>query len=303
MLTGASGPLGKALSRHLLAGGWRVLALSRQAAGQLPQPPGLEWLQGSLETLPPLSVRLDAIISAGPLDAFARWFQRAAPDTPRVLAFSSTSIHSKRDSSDAGERAMIARLLDAEQCLQHSCETRGIGLTLLRPTLIYGDGGDRSLSRIVALARRYGFCLLPHDARGLRQPVHVEDLASAALACLARSDSIGRSYALGGGEVLDYTAMVQRVLALLSPPPRLWRVPGPLFSALLWLARASGRVRGFTPAMRQRMRQDLVFDHAPAQRDLGYAPRPFQPDRTLACPLPEPAREAGADAGAGGGVA
>jgi hypothetical protein len=31
-----------------------------------------------------------------------------------------------------------------------------------------------------------------------------------------------------------------------------------------------------TPAMAKRMNEDLVFDHAPAVRDFGFAPTPFR---------------------------
>ena len=33
-----------------------------------------------------------------------------------------------------------------------------------------------------------------------------------------------------------------------------------------------------------RMREDLVFDDAPARRDLGYAPRPFVPEAGMFLP-------------------
>jgi hypothetical protein len=82
---------------------------------------------------------------------------------------------------------------------------------------------------------------------------------------------------LPGGETLPYCEMVARVLASLQLPASLHVVPAPLFRTLLSLAQTAGIAREFGDAAVARMRQDLVFDMAPASRDFGYAPRPFQP--------------------------
>ena len=46
-------------------------------------------------------------------------------------------------------------------------------------------------------------------------------------------------------------------------------------------ARAMGRMQGLGDAAVARMREDLVFDVEPAQRDLGYAPRAFAPAKEM----------------------
>ena len=78
--------------------------------------------------------------------------------------------------------------------------------------------------------------------------------------------------------------MVARVLAALPERPRLWTLPPLLFRTLLVPARLAGMASGFSDAALARMRQDLTFDAAPAQRDLGYAPRAFAPDAAMFTP-------------------
>lgn len=272
LVIGGSGQVGEALLARLRAAGWRVLAVSRAAR---PEAPGLRWLVGSLQAMPALPARVDAVFSCGPLDAFARWYAAAGVDAPRVVAFGSTSVATKRGSADAGERDVARRLQLAEAMLLDAAAGRGASATLLRPTLVYGAGRDHSLSRIAGLARRWGMFVLPANAQGLREPVHVDDLADAALAACDAAAAHGRGYDLPGGERLPYDAMVARVLACLQPPARLWRVPPPLFRALLALARVRGI--GLGDAALARMQEDLVFDQAPARRDFGYAPRAFAP--------------------------
>lgn len=276
LVFGGSGQIGRALLPRLLDAGWRVRAVSRQPSAALPRLPGLTWQAGDLAHLPALPVEAQAIVSAGPLDLFAQWLPRV-PAGVRVVAFGSTSVHAKRASPDPHERALAARLQAAEHRLAARAADEGRAITLLRPTLIYGRGGDRSLSAIAALARRFGHVVLPTAAQGLRQPVHADDLADAALAALARALPGWHAFDLPGGEALPYREMVQRVLATLQPPPRLHALPLPLFLAALRAAQALGIARALGPAAVRRMREDLVFDPQPARAALGYAPRPFAP--------------------------
>ncbi|HZH43312.1 MAG TPA: NAD-dependent epimerase/dehydratase family protein [Lysobacter sp.] len=271
LVFGGSGQIGRAVLARLHAAGWSVTAVSRA-----PQPacPGVRWLQGGFPSPPPLPADVDAVLSCGPLDAFAAWFARSGQREVRVVAFGSTSVEVKGDSPDAQERDVARRLREAEARLFDATPAA----TVLRPTLVYGAGRDATLTRIAHLARRYRAFPLPRGARGLRQPVHVDDLADAALACLDVPAAHGRAYALPGGETLPYREMVVRVLATLSPPPRLVELPVPLFALLFAAARASGRAHGFGDAALARLRTDLVFDAAPARRDFGYAPRAFRPD-------------------------
>lgn len=273
LVFGASGQIGERVLERLAAQGWDVVAVSRQARGPRP---GVSWHRGDLSTAAPPGP-FAAIISCGPLDHFARWYAQADAETARVVAFGSTSLQVKQDSGDAHERDLARRLAGAERQLFAAAKVRGAAATVLRPTLVYGAGRDLTLTRIAALARRTGHFVLPAGATGRRQPVHVEDLADAALAVLARPATHARSYALGGGEVVSYEDMVRRVLAALPHPARLWRVPGWLFAAALHGAHALGRLRGMNSAALRRMREDLVFDLEPARRDFGYAPRAFAP--------------------------
>ena len=274
LVFGASGQIGAALLQRLQQQGWQVLAVSRR-----PQPaaPGVHWLQGELALPPALPDAVDVVFSCGPLDAFAQWYDQAALHCPRVIAFGSTSVMVKQDSQDPTERELAAQLANGERGVFARAAQQQAAATVLRPTLVWGAGMDRSLSRIAALARRWGLFVLPRSACGGRQPVHVEDLAAAAMAVVDCLPSHGQAYALGGGQVLAYRQMVQQVLATLPCRPRLYTVPDRIFSLLAGLARRSGLLSGFGPAVQERMAHNLVFDIGPAQRDFGYAPRGFSP--------------------------
>ncbi len=278
LVFGASGQIGLPLLDRLHDDGWRVIAVSR---GDHSDQPGLQWLKGDLNAAPGLPRQADAVFSCGPLDLFAQWYARTALETPRVVAFGSTSVEVKRGSSDPAERETAARLREAERLLFDTAHARGAGATALRPTLVYGAGRDMTLTRIARTAQRFGYFALPRGAVGLRQPAHVDDLAAAAFDAVNAPAAFGQAYALPGGETLPYREMVKRVLAVLRPAPRLLELPSPLFNLLLTAAHAAGRARGFGEAAVARMRSDLTFDAGPAQRDFGYAPRAFRPNADM----------------------
>lgn len=193
----------------------------------------------------------------------------------RLLAFSSTSVATKGRSPVAAERRVAQSLAEAEAAVQRFCDEHGIAWTILRPTLIYDEGRDGNVSRIARLVDRLKVMPLYGRGRGLRQPVHAEDVAWAAIAAAASPATVGRCYDLPGGETISYREMVERIFLGLDRAPRI--VPAP---PLLWrLAFALGKrwLPGANAAMGQRMSQNLVFDGGPAARDFGWAPRGFRP--------------------------
>jgi len=278
LVFGATGQIGKPLVDRLHDAGWRITAVSREAQRDVP---GIHWLEGALPSIAEMPEDVDAIFSCGPLDLFAQWYDASNVDCPRVIAFGSTSIDVKRGSSDKYERDVAERLRVAERRVFDRAAARNAQATLLRPTLVYGAGRDRTLTRIASLAQRWGRFVLPRNANGLREPVHVHDLADAAFAACDAPATAGKAYALPGGERVPYREMVARVLAVLDPPPRLLEVPSPFFALALLGARALGKVGGFGDAAVARMRSDLVFDMTSARNDFGYAPRAFRPTASM----------------------
>ena len=277
LVLGASGAIGCHLVPRLLADGDEVIALSR--AARVARDARVRWVAGDVHApqRTPALPRVDVVFSLGPLDGLAAWLERSAIVAPRVVAFSSMSVLSKRASADAGERALVARLAAAEHALAEVAGVRGMAWTLFRPTLIYGSGLDRSLSPLARFGRRWRvFPRLP-AATGLRQPVHAEDLATACLAAWATTASHGRTYALGGGERLPFADMLERVRGALGV--RAIGLPLPLGAAAV-LARAARGLGLPAPgaAAFARLREDLVADDGAARVDFGWSPCAFHPE-------------------------
>jgi nucleoside-diphosphate-sugar epimerase len=269
---GATSLIGEFLTRRLAQDGQAFTALSRRP------PEDMDWLQADLADhdlkakLPPL----ETVYSLSPV-----WLLPPALEAMhgagmrRLVAFSSTSRFTKLESADPVERETARRLAEAEAQVQAFCEVNGIAWTILRPTLIYAEGRDGNISRLAGLIRKWGWLPISGRGEGLRQPVHADDLASAALAAAGSEVARNRTYDLAGGDRLTYRQMVERLFEGLNKPKLILTVP-----PLLWgLAFAVARplLPGATGAMGARMSRDMVFDDAAARADFGWAPRPFLP--------------------------
>ena len=196
----------------------------------------------------------------------------------RVVALSSTSRFTKDDSSDPEERAIALRLADAEARVQAWAASHGVEWIILRPTLIYGLGRDKNIAEIARFVRRFGFFPLFGRAKGLRQPVHADDVAKACLAALRAPCVANQAYNISGNETLTYREMVSRIFAALGRRPRLLTVPLSVFRVAIGCLRWLPRYRHWTTAMAERMDRDLIFEHVDAKQDLGFSPRSFSID-------------------------
>jgi nucleoside-diphosphate-sugar epimerase len=273
LVIGGTGLVGGYIVEHLVSRGEHPSALSRSEQDR----PGICWFRGDLEKpdtlkLPPVEIlycTADAILLAR---ALPRLFN---PSLRRLVVFSSTSVFTKQDTEVAAERETIRKLAEAERKIAAACEQHNVGWTILRPTLIYAEGRDTNITPLSRLIRRFGFMPLVGGAPGLRQPVHAEDLAIAAIAAASSPAAVNKIYSLPGGETLTYREMIGRIFDGMHMPRRTISVPASLWRTSFVLAKPlfpSANV-----AMGIRMMKDMTFDSAPAIRDLGWKPRNFNP--------------------------
>lgn len=275
LVTGATSQVGVFLLPRLVDQGFLVHAVSRTP--QRNQDPRVIWHAADIEEVSLPSVEVACVIHLAPLPLLPPLLPLLSPNgLKRVIGFGSTSRFSKQSSADVDERVFASNLAQAEREIAAFCEPLGIPWTVFRPTLIYGCGMDKNITVIANFIRRFGFFPLIGETKGLRQPVHAEDLASACLSVLENPATFNRCYDLSGGETLSYREMVVRIFEGLGKSPRFLNVPLPVLQALLMMASLLPRYHYLSAQMARRINEDLCFDHAEASRDFGYAPRGFQ---------------------------
>lgn len=194
----------------------------------------------------------------------------------RLVVLSSTSRFTKTASARAHDRELAARLAGGEEAAEAWAADHGVALTILRPTMVYGGPADGNVSELARVLRRFRVVPVVGSGSGLRQPVHMADVAATAARALLADRTPRTAYDISGGEVLAYRALVDRIRGTVSGPTLVVRVPGWPFR-LLERVMPRSRKASLAAGMVDRMGTDMVFDHAAATADLGHAPRPFSP--------------------------
>jgi uncharacterized protein YbjT (DUF2867 family) len=275
VLTGASGQIGVFAIPRLIDAGFQVIAVSRKGKPDaFPFYEQVLWLNES-DALQ-ASENCQYLLSAGPM-ALAKTFLSAGSQIQTAVVFSSSSVDSKLESENPLERKQMQTMSALESELQVIAKNKGADLTIFRPTLIYGCGLDTNISRLAGWVNRFGFLPVNGRAEGLRQPVHADDLASAAVAALGCKVDLPSVMYLTGGETLAYSEMLGRIFKSLEKPVRFVRLPQWLFLTLVKILSAIKTGVGINGEMVKRQKLDLVFDDRQARVLLDYDPRPFKP--------------------------
>lgn len=269
-LTGATGFTGRRVVAELARRGHGIRALVRPPLARACfLPPSVDLVAGDMadrHSLDALLEGADAFIHVASLGFGHADGVVGAVDARRVrrsVFFSSTSVFTRLPARSKAERER------AEQRVRGSESA----WTLLRPTLIYGDSGDRNLSRLIRFLARAPIVPLPGGGLALVQPVHVDDLGRAAVDALECERAQRREYNLPGAEASPLRALVEHLLRVLGRRPPLLPLPiGPAaFAARIW--HALGLPPRVSEEQVRRLAEDKAFSYDDARRDWGYAPR------------------------------
>lgn len=284
VVSGASGQVGLFSIALLLASGFRVVALTRSEDPVCESAiPGLEicGMQAFLSSLAgQAATQRQVLLSCGPADlarALTRPKRGLLAAWSRVVIVGTTSTDSKQDSADSAERAQVARISDVIESVRADCAAEDKPCLVLKPTLIYGCGMDHNLSRVYRFIRKTGFAPIARCANGQRQPLHVADLATTlvrAVECTAVESLVSP---VCGGSTLGYREMMETLFEVAQRPVRFMRIPRFAFPLIGGVSRATPGVATIHAEMFRRQSRDLVFDDEVARKQLGHAPRLFQP--------------------------
>lgn len=270
---GASSLLGTHLLQHLGDAGYVVHAFSR--SHRTSGTDVATWHKYPESSLTDIS-HLKLCVCLVPIWVLPEFFsQLLAAGVRRVVALSSTSVFTKQDSLDMSERRLSQKIADSEKKFTQWAQVHGIEWVILRPTLIFGSGADKNIAVIAKFIKRLGFFPLCGKANGLRQPVHVRDVASACVSALRHQNVEGMDFNLSGAETLTYREMVSSVFAMYGLKPRLIPLPVFVFRFGFYFLRLLPRYRHWSLGMALRMNHDQTCDHSQASSVLGFSPQGF----------------------------
>lgn len=323
LVTGATGLVGNALIPLLLEAGCKVRATARHCPeAAWARHPDCEFIAHDLEANPaPLVPNIDAVVHLAARVHVMRdtaadpWAANRRINTEATLALAraavaagvrqfvfmstikvngeATTDHPFTEADTPHpEDAYGTSKLEAEQQLSTLAAEATLGVTILRPPLVYGVGVKGNLASLARAIER-GLPLPLGAIPNRRSFVYAGNLADAVLAALKQPAPGTRTYLVSDGEDLSTTALIRAMAAAMQRPARLIPVP----AALLRLA---GKLTGRSTAV-DRLLGSLVIDSSRIRRELGWTPR-YTLREGLEASLRNPAINSGGAAGAPAGM-
>ena len=273
LVTGGTGFTGSFVVPMLLERGHEVRCFVRVSSDRSSLPPdGIEFAVGDLclpESFRRAVENVDVLVNVASLGfGHAASIVDAAvgAGVGRCVFISTTAVFTSLSAESRTVR------LAAEE------EIRGSSLayTILRPTMIYGGPRDRNMCRLIRLLSLFGVVPVAGRGEGLQQPVWVEDVASAIVACLEHPETIRRTYNIPGREALTFNEVIDTIGECLGKSIVKVHLPWrPIVKALrvmeLW-----GMGLPLKAEQVLRLDEDKAFGYEEAARDFGYAPRSFR---------------------------
>jgi len=299
LVTGASGFVGSALIERLVAEGMPVRAAVRAPAtaavlrAKYPQAdvvvvgeigPATAWRDAlvSVDSVVHLASRVHVMreTEPDPLRAFRSvntegsiaLARAAAAGVKRFIYLSTVKVIGERTEDEPFSDASIPYPTDpyaiskqeAEAALFRIESETGMGVTVLRPPLVYGAGVRGNFLRLLAWVHA-GYPVPLGAIRNQRSLLYLGNLVDAIATLLARPAAPGRAYLLRDGADVSTPDLIRRLATQMDVPVRLLPIPA-------WGLHLAGRITGRAEAVR-RLTDSLVIDDARFRRETGWIPR------------------------------
>ncbi|MGB0578495.1 MAG: SDR family oxidoreductase [Limisphaerales bacterium] len=179
-----------------------------------------------------------------------------------------------------GTTAIFTKLNAPSKVVRKAAEdairASGLEYTILRPTMIYGGPDDRNMCRLIKFLNRWPMIPVFGSGRCLQQPVHVEDVAQAAVDAVFEDRCIRQEYNISGAAALTYNDVIATISELLGRRRFRCYLPASLIIGMLKLTESIGIRLPVKAEQVQRLNEDKAFAHDDAAADFGYAPRTFR---------------------------
>lgn len=264
LVTGASGFVGRHLTRALARSGWTVRRAVRTSSGSDDEVviesigPTTDWQQAlaGVHAVVHLAARVHHPQQEHAIELYRNvniegtlQLARCAADLGvRELIFVSTVlVHGRSNNSHAPFREsdhLTPRGLygmskaAAEAGLKTLAEASDVNITVVRPPLVYGSGAKGNF-RVLVKAVRSGFPLPFAGIRNRRAFVAVENLTSFIQYRLSHPAGKFDIFLVADEEQVSTPEFVRRLAAAANASPRLFSVPPLLLSALLTVSSRS----------------------------------------------------------------
>lgn len=284
-IAGASGFVGSALVKALLPAGYRVVSLGRRRPAVVAE--GVEFRECDLFSLAQVEQCLagvDLVVylvhSMSPQARLAQGdfedFDCLCADN---MARAAASCGVQRIVYLGGlipDEAHLSPHLQSRLETERVLASRRTPVTTLRAGIVIGPGGS-SFRILHQLVDKLPVMICPAWTRSITQPIALRDVLTLLQHCMEDPEVAGRTFDVGGPEVLSYRAMMERTARLMGK--RNVMLPVPMFTpnlSLLWVKLITGVPLELIRPLVQSLRHDMkAHDKEWLEQRAGLTPTPL----------------------------
>ena len=285
MVTGASTSVGLFATGRFLAMGCKVVAVCRRSqVGYFH--PNLVWVHAELEQPESFYAVVQNhpchyLLHAAPVPYLPKLLDSMAQiGIERIVMLSDEALlYAQPKGTPQAQLAWLSKVKEAEHYIADKTPALNIEWVILRPCLAYGAGIGGRLRALADHIDRWRICPMPIKAKGMRAPVHADDVARAVIYAIIKPEAHGKAYALSGGEIVQSKILPYRLGHVMNVRARV--LPLPCFKLLLTLLHPLFKNAVPHPSLADALQQDLVFHDERVTTELNTQPRPFLKDGLL----------------------
>lgn len=188
----------------------------------------------------------------------------------RLILVHTTGIYSKYKKAGKEYRSI-------DNYVYQICKKKGIILTILRPTMIYGNITDNNVVNFIKMVDNLPVMPIINGAKYELQPVHYEDLGDAYYSVLVNEQSTAnRDFNLSGGEPILLQKMLLEIGNNLGKKVKFINCPFWLAYSGAWVIYGLSLGKNDYREKVQRLCEPRIYSHNEATNAFGYSPRKFQ---------------------------
>ena len=236
--------------------------------------PNIQKIIGNLtdrETLNSVLEGADTLVHVAGIHWSKEVVQAAAENhLRRLILVHTTGIYSKYKA--AGEEY---RKID--EFVYRTCKDNGIILTVLRPTMIYGNTSDRNVVTFIKMVDKFPIMPVVNGAKYELQPVHYEDLGDAYFKVLMNEEATAnKDFILSGGAPILLRDMLLEIGKNLGKQVKFISCPFWIAYSGAWVVYCLTLKKKDFREKVQRLCEPRTFSYLEAAEAFGYSPRTFQ---------------------------
>lgn len=293
---GASGFVGRHVVRELASRGWRVRAAVRQPMnanylrplGKMGQ---IDIVQANVRYRPSITGALEgasAVVNlAGTFDTGGQNSMEGvqvmgARNVAEMAANAGITnvVHISAIGADAKSDSVYARTKAGGE---NAFREYTPDATILRPSVIFGPQDD-FFNRFAAMTKTSPALPLIGGGKTRFQPVYVDDVADAVANALESDDAKGKTYELGGPEIMSFKELMELMLKIIGRKRILMPLPFPVASLIGQLSQIAAIVpfvqAPITPDQVKMLKTDNIVgisdDETGTIEDLGIRPETME---------------------------